>query len=398
MGETTIEDKFVVKGPVGATIGIFANRDDLLGIQRNILRGEWVSLTGPRQFGKTSILKALERTYSQTYDTVPVFMSLEEFCNDFLDALSAETMSTNFGNAMRRITTHVYERLVERKMLDDAGLSFKNAIASYDGSRSLGDFLKDLQGAIDNPGDMRVAKMRENKARALLLFDEYNNLRGKVPEFLSHLRFIFGASEHGTRRPIQSCVIADQQDAATISLGSTSPYNISRTVILRDLTEETSNKIIRDGLQPQGVKVEDGAYNRIYYWSGGHPCLVQRMGSYCVKELNKRNIKTLTPQLVDEASEHFVYAGDDHLSALSVMLAGEEKISPGIVSAFTEFMGGQSIQLMLSRPTHAKLYKLGLVVRQDEDDFRSPAKVRNPIYERHFRSLMDSGQPPFPPK
>jgi hypothetical protein len=206
--------------------------------------------------------------------------------------------------------------------------------------------------------------------RVVVLLDEVGTLPPAISErFFSAVRTIFNEREPFPefRRYIfvmAGSFIPDE----LVQEPSIMPFNIASRLYTSDADREGLAGLVRN-LERVGYAVSDEVIDRIYYWTGGHLYLTQRLCSV----LHRRREAHLAPQLVDAAIDDVL--GDRNIRRVYDRLDG----SPEERETLRRILDGDE-PLRFNRASRnlARLELMGVI----KPNARGYCTVRNAIYEK----------------
>ncbi|MFX0136272.1 MAG: AAA-like domain-containing protein [Candidatus Hodarchaeota archaeon] len=343
------------KNPYKFTGPLYPEKDKLICIRRmreleniiaGIMQGDYWTILGPRQIGKTTFLNQLIYELSGLiciYFDMEICPNTEEtFYNWLIDNLSDQTSLTS--------------DIPDQKDRKDFGpeLNFYNFLRS-----------------IDVTGNHKI----------VLFFDEIEKTPF-VKSFLHLWRKIFNERNYRTELNKYAVIIAGSIDLISLTIGPTSPFNISKKLYLEELTKAESEKLINDPLKEMGVKLDTDAKEELISQTSCHPQLLQHL-CYILVELTFKKEKCITKSDVIDAIEK-IFVESDNLSALKREVQSNKKLHQLIERIFT----GERIQYFSYQDF--SISETGPIIQKGEF-----CAIRNKIYEDFLKKAIQS--PPQPP-
>ncbi len=335
---------FKTQGPLSEDRAhLYVEREEDGRVGTCVRRGDYVSLMGARQMGKTSLLLRLRR---QLLDEghVPIYVDLSPGKGE-----GREPWYGYFGTAVQ---DHV------RPIVPD--LSIPPMRNQFDFRAALRQIPTELEGG----------------RRIVFLLDEVGAVPSPVAEpFFSTIRAIF--SERAFFPEFKRCVFVMAGTFIPDELirdPDVSPFNIARHVYMSDADLAGIEDLVRN-LEAAGSAVPHKAVERVYYWTDGHLYFTQRLCSV----LKERQPPVLSEQSVDEAA-HAV-TSDENVARIYEKLDhdGEARraLQRRVLSRRRPF-GDGPLRFNRASSLVARLELLGAV----KCDAAGNCVVRNRIYEQ----------------
>jgi WD40 repeat protein len=336
----------------GDALFYVVRRDDAI-LQEALRRGEFCYVLTPRQMGKSSLVVQMARRLRAENIRVAVIdlqniglnLTLEQWYLGLLDSLG--------------------QGLSLHDELDDFVLAHENL----------------------SPLQLWQLALREvvlpNVAEPIVIFiDEIDTVRGlpfSTDEFFGAIRSLYNArAENPIYKRLTFCLLGVATPADLIQDPRLTPFNIGTRIDLHDFTFDEATQL------QQGLG-HDAATNRllmerIYYWTGGHPCLTQRMCKAIAEDdavLSADGVDRWCHRLFLTAA---MQNRDDNITCVSQrMLPSEEKQRAALLSLYQQVLAGKQVRDNDADELVSAL-KLSGVVRA-QDGF---LQVRNRIYRQAF--------------
>ncbi|WP_224367509.1 AAA-like domain-containing protein [Hyalangium versicolor] len=153
------------------------------------------------------------------------------------------------------------------------------------------------------------------------------------------------------------------------------PFNIGKRIALDDFRLEEAEVLTR--ALPGDAKTQDALIQRIFYWTGGHPYLTQRL---CSAIANRPD--SAVPSAVDALVEQLILSPegnyDDNIRFVRERLLRSER-RDDILRVYRRVRGGKQVRFDPRAPVQSELLLSGVVTRREEQ-----IVVRNRIYEKAF--------------
>lgn len=119
--------------------------------------------------------------------------------------------------------------------------------------------------------------------KIVLLFDKIENVPS-IESFLKLWRKIFHDRFDQPELKKYSLAITGAVDLITLTIGPTSPFNISKKMQLTNLTEEESEQLIDVPFKELGIKIQPKAKKELITQTSGHPQILQHICYILVKK------------------------------------------------------------------------------------------------------------------
>jgi hypothetical protein len=267
-----------------------------------VRRGEYLSLSGPRQSGKTSVLTALrDAVHAEGWGRVAV-LSCEAASqrSEVHDTPTAEAILVRSWWTV--LTTDLPE--VRWPTPDEIGAGGVGLM--------LGAALKRWAIASDKP--------------LVLVIDEVDGLaRGPFISLLSQLRADF--HRRGDKFP-HSVVLAGMRslrdnDVALGGDGRGSPFNIVYEFSLGNFSRAELERLYAQHTNDTGQRFETGAVDLVEDQTRGQPWLVNAIASHCVDDLVPDRTHPIGAANVAEAIRRLEASNAKHFASLAARLAEE---------------------------------------------------------------------------
>lgn len=215
----------------------------------------------------------------------------------------------------------------------------------------------------------------------VLLLDEADVISGDaLVSFLRQLRGGFATRGPG-RFPTSVALIGmrDLRDYLTAAkdglvVNPGSPFNIKKaSLTLRNFTREEVRRLVNQHTAETGQGFTDDAVDRLWYWSQGHPFLVNALADECVgtaRQLDDPRVEgTVSGDHIDIAKEKLILSRTTHLDSLSHRLR-DPRLAPTLQAVL---LGDAQIDYESDDFVYAT--DLGLVRRGP-----AGAEMANPLY------------------
>jgi len=275
------EDPYVVGPPIESPEAFYGRQEILADLLQALRAGNHVAIYGERRIGKTSLLHQLAHYLWEMGDTgaylyLPVFLNLQM------------VPEARFFYALMRAIAGVV-----RPYLHDRGQTLPSLLAD---ERSAGydslDMADDLERVLES-----LHEVTDRPVRVVLLLDEADKMNGYDPHTQEGLRGLLM-----TPLGRQVKLVWSGQTMNREWYLETSPwFNLFKHEIhLVGLEEEAAVRLIRQPVK--GVfTYDDEAVARILHYSDRQPYTIQRLCSFCVRQLLAKDRFRVTVEDVETA-------------------------------------------------------------------------------------------------
>lgn len=158
-----------------------------------------------------------------------------------------------------------------------------------------------------------------------------------------------------------------------------SPFTVSTAVRLQDFARLDLNVFATElNLSPEQT---DAALDRVFYWTGGHPYLSQKLCRAIARENVSDEVdETIDRLALQQLAGRSAISNEPHLSHLQRAVLDDSKDYEALLTLYGQIRKGITIACDEDSTLHRKLLAIGLVVANEAGDF----VVRNRIYETVF--------------
>ena len=190
-----------------------------------------------------------------------------------------------------------------------------------------------------------------------------HNARATDPEF-SRLTFV---------------LLGECDPLSLIDEPELSPFNITQPVSLGNFSRADLDLFATELNLDSSAAVE--ALDRIYYWTGGHPYLSQKLARAVSREqltvgISEHVDRLALQQLAGRAALH----SEPHMSHIHREIVKDEKRREGLLNLYGKIRKGIEVAADLGSPLHRRLIAVGLLAIDEEGSLR----VRNRLYKAVF--------------
>jgi hypothetical protein len=304
---------------------------------------QYIAFLSARQTGKTSLLFRLVDFLRSAYACVFIDLSVlgaqnARSCFRYVAFCLISEFRSMFGTALPLPETHEIETPVHFL-----------------------EFLRGLAALVPFP-------------RILILFDEVGALTPDASDgFFNTLRTVFTQG----RNPADSLtkyllVFSGAVDLYDLTFGSVSPLNICEKIYLRDLQLNDVATIVQ-GFGILSIPVQEGAAERIYALTGGHPYLTVRLCAL----MERMQVKAVGGAEIEAAAQQ-VLVDDDNIRHVIRQLGTH----PHERRRLRRILEGAEIPFSRNDPGLAVLEMIG-VIRPTQ-----PCEIRNELYRRALKTYF----------
>jgi hypothetical protein len=307
-----------------------------------ILSGDFWTILGPQQIGKTTFLRQLMNELSVhhciyiNFEVSP--KNDEKFYNWIIQRIVQTTPDESHSGLITKWESFGPE------------LNFFNFLEQY-----------------PTHGDKKI----------IFFFDEMEKATC-ARSFLHLWRKVFHERYH---RPIlrhYAVVIAGKVDLSSLTTGETSPFNIARKLELGNLSGAESENLILAPCEQQKVELMPGALQYINAHIDGHPQLLQHLCHILCETVHENNKTSISITDVENAIKR-VLIENDNLKALE----RELKANKTLENLSQYILDGQQRDYIPYRDL--SITGTGPIVQDGRY-----CRIRNKIYETMIKNVLDS--------
>jgi hypothetical protein len=253
-------------------------------VVRGIINGDYWSILGPRQIGKTTFLRQLMYELSVYYCIYFNFAVSPKEDDKFYEWITHLIIDTIPAEATVEVT--------EKWEAFGPELNFLN-------------FLEKFQP-------------KENK-RIVFFFDDMEKAHC-VRSFLHLWRKVFHERYHRHELKKYAVVITGKVDLSSLTIGETSPFNIAQKLELSNFTEIESEELVNEPFEEYNIEFEPEAKEKLISQVSGHPQLMQHLCYILIEpalESEEKRKKSITLEEVDNAIRRIMIE-NTNLKALEI--------------------------------------------------------------------------------
>ncbi len=340
------------ENPYKFTGPLHPERDKLVCVKREkelenvlsgILRGDYWTILGPRQIGKTTFLNQL---IDELSGLSCIYFDME-VCPNYEETFY-EWLITNISDRVP------VEADLKKKPDFGPELNFYN-------------FLRSIH--------------TEGNQKLILFFDEIEKTP-IVKSFLHLWRKIFNERIFNRELNKYAIIIAGSVDLVSLTIGPTSPFNISKKLYLEELTKAEAKKLIEEPIKELGFKLDADAKEELISQTSRHPQLMQHLCYLLVESTFKKGLRIT--RLDVENSIKKLFKENDNLSALRKEVQSNQNLQQLI----ERIINGEKIRYL----PYQEYSISGTGPITQHDDF---CAIRNKIYENFLiKAMRQTLKPP----
>jgi len=333
-------------------------RKELNEVIEGVKRGDYWSILGPRQIGKTTFLYQLCKALSRE-PYACIYIDLE------IGANSEETF---------------YEILINEimeKLPKDIAPMDMDKWKKLGGEYYFYKFLKHLH----TPEHQKM----------VFLLDEI----GRVPcisSFLKLWRKVSNERIYDRELRKYSIIIAGAEDIISLTMDRTSPFNISKKMFLTNLAKEEASQLIHMPMEAMGLDFSREVEREIMTRTSAHPQLLQHLCYLLVDNLAE-GTAAITTADVEQAVAR-LFKNNDNLETLENQLKRDENLRNLVI----RLLRGEKVKY-LSYHKYAAT-GAGPVVERVEtgsDGEEKYCTFRSPLYREYLEKIIDLDEYPLEP-
>jgi len=326
---------------------VYIERPEDQKLAEHILAGDYVTVLAPRQMGKTSLLyRVMSRLRAQ--GTAVAYLDLS--------ATREESLETFY----RHLAATIHEQV------DPQGEA-PTGLATHL------DFLNYLRAVAGKLGE---------STRLVLMLDEVGSVPPQMCDpFFSNVRYVFSNREvRAEFKRIVFVLCGTFQPRDLIQNPANSPFNISKTVRMSDLSRDGVRRLV-SMLERMGIPVAEEIPDEIYGWTAGQPYLTQRLCSIFEEWKIPVNGKEVAQSAVRELMQD-----DNNLDHILHRIQQESELH----SWLQRILAGEKIRFnRMTNPRLARLELVGAITAGKDGN----CKLRNRLYEELLRDNLGAAEP-----
>ncbi len=219
--------------------------------------------------------------------------------------------------------------------------------------------------------------LAETQGKVVIFFDEIDSVL-PLPfsdDFFTTIRAVFNArAGNPVLRRISFVLLGKAVSSEFVRNRSRTPFNIGKEIDLSDLDKD-SLIVFRKALGPGSCPLLD----RIFYWTGGQPMMVQRLAEFVYSLSEKERV----PDQVDAAVKGMYFdtkiEKDTHLKFIRDYLLEDNKKVRKTLKTYRSVLENKEIPYDEQSPVHSRLKLAGVVRTENGKLF-----IRNRVYQEVF--------------
>jgi len=306
-----------------------------------ISQGDYWVILGPRQMGKTTLLRQIKHELS-VYPCIYIDLEVSPQTGEAFYDWILNVILENFNEPPPTDT-------MDRRKDFGCELNFYN-------------FLK---------------KFRPGKDKKIVLFLDEIEKAPAVRSFLNMWRKIFHERIDHPELKKYALIIAGSVELIPLTIGPTSPFNIARKLYLGNLSEEESGQLIVEPFKELGISVELAAKVSLITETSGHPQLLQHL-CYIIIEKFLQQRKNITALDVENAILR-LFIESDNLRFLHQQIK-----SDGFLEDLVKrVLQGERIEYAPYQHLSLSLTGTGPIIRQD-----NYCAFRNKLYQEFLLKVL----------
>jgi hypothetical protein len=337
--------------PVEDSLVCIPRQNDVLRVVDGIKRGDYWNIFGPLNIGKTTFLRLIPHAYPNAYYLYLNFSSSPDDEKSFYSWITREFLD-NIPHDSK------YDRFLRKKDSSPV-LAFFDFLESF--------------------------KAKEEK-KIILLCDDIENILF-LKYFLRLWRKVFHERYEQKKLDKFAIILAGGEELRHLTIGSSSPFNIAKTLLLKDFSDEEAESLVEEPFKQLNIKIDVNAKKKLLHRLGGHPQLLQQSCFFLVQRALDKGDKSILTVDVDDAL-------DDLLVTNSLLKALEQDVEENkelrilirdiLAGKIQKFHFFKNFSISGTGPIH--------------EDSKSNCAIRNSIYETFLKKLLELPEEEFPVK
>jgi chromosomal replication initiation ATPase DnaA len=315
--------------------------EDIHRVIGGIRTGDYWSILGPKQIGKTTFLHQIKNEFPNAY-----------------------YVYLNFKSAPTKKAENFYQRLIHTLVAEIPSQRIKaNSSKWKEYSPELGffEFLK-------------AFKPKHDPKKIILLFDDIDDFPF-LKTFLGLWRKVFHERNEQKQLNKYAVIVCGSRDLIAATIGPISPFNIAENIVLEDFSREDSEKLITEPMKHLNIEIAPKAKETILSQISGHPQLLQHACHLLVEKAMNSN-QGITEKTVEEVQKDLL-ATNVSLRILQQNLKKDSKLDRLV----RDILSGKKSKFHPNK--EYELAGAGSIV-----DRNSYCAIRNRIYEHFIKNLV----------
>ena len=340
-------------------------------------KGKYFTINRPRQFGKTTTLRLLQRELQKRNDYRPVLISFEGIGSDSYE--NVQSFIESFLFALRK-TFRFYG---EEKILD----LFKNMreVAKFN---LLDEWITTLVQTADKPMVLMIDEVDKSSNNQLFL------------DFLGLLRNKYLDAADGWDFTFHSVILAGVHDIKTIKTKIrangerkyNSPWNIAIDfeVDLSFAPHEIETMLQAYSQEKQIQPDIPAIAEKLYYYTSGYPYLVSKLCKFIDEKIIPKR-EDSNWYLADVEAALKMIADEGYTTTLFDSLAKNLENNRDLYELITQIsINGESFPFTITNPVINLGHLYGILVRSEESAERGRCQIHNRVFEQRIYAHMMS--------
>ncbi len=309
-----------------------------------IIRDSYWAILGPRQTGKTTLLRQIE--------------------NEFKNALYIHIDFDISPGKEENFYDWVVDKIIEEvPPADNLSPGFSKKLKNYSLQSKFYEFLKAF-----NP--------REEKKKIIFLFDHIENCRF-LRNFLTIWRTVFHERFRKKELYKYSVILTSSKDIFELTVGPNSPFNIAEPLQLKDFSWEETVALIDAPFKELNIHIKPLAKEKLFAQVSGHPQLLQHACSLLVDRALKEN------RSLEEADINWVidslFKSNSTFRMLEEDIRGDRELKKLIEELLKQ-----------NRRVFHRYKKFSIAGAGAIDEEDSYCKIRNQAFEKFIKNILSS--------
>jgi energy-coupling factor transporter ATP-binding protein EcfA2 len=235
-------------------------------------KGEYWVVIGPAQIGKTTFLHQVESGNTHTYN---IYLDLNNSPGD---------IETFFKWLIQRLINEIPQNFISSSRKKKFDPQSNTPISENDFFY----FLKIFKPAF-----------RIKKKRVVILFDNIENTT-IMDKFLNIWRSVYTRKQEEKELDRYSIIVAGSVKLAEKTVGFGLPFNIAKTLYLKDFSYEQSRQLIAEPFKQAGISIDNKAKEKLIGGLNGHPRMLQQSCHFLFQRASEKK-EPLAEKDVDDA-------------------------------------------------------------------------------------------------
>lgn len=359
MSETEKRKDFVTKGPIiDPDKEIYIERPEDAEVLECVSSGDYVTILGARQTGKTSLLYKLNR---ELKTEIPVYVSLAQF--------SGVEESDWYGRVARTVVRQLLNKIEKEEKLKKRFKEYSEKIRNKIGEESN---CKDQHQFRELLLD--IADVGAGTDRLVFLLNEVESVPESIrDDFFHAIRAFY--DDRGIEMNLQKYIFVFASTTPPVELISRkefSPFNVGETIYMSDFSLDGVSEL-GENLKLHGFTIDDLVVEYIYDRTHGHPNLTQEIFARLVEA----NPGKVTKEKVDDSVGKLITEGCNNLNYIQRRVQ-DESVNQRVLGILN---GELDIPFSFSNLEVLKLYLIGAIGRGEKGE----CVIRNKVYEEALR-------------